>query len=82
MATDHSPIGAAVAQLQAMLRVGRERVNQPLPLHSHGTLTRLTGLVLEARGCACPWARSAIFRCLAQILCWPRWWVLPATVPF
>jgi len=54
MATDHSPIGAAVAQLQDMLRVGRERVNQPLPLHSHGTLTRLTGLVLEASGLRVP----------------------------
>ncbi|WP_455556310.1 flagellar protein export ATPase FliI [Comamonas sp.] len=37
-----------------MLRVGRERVNQPLPLHSHGTLTRLTGLVLEASGLRVP----------------------------
>ena len=54
MAIDHSPIGAAVAQLQDMLRVGRERVNQPLPLHSHGTLTRLTGLVLEASGLRVP----------------------------
>ncbi|MGN1055214.1 MAG: flagellar protein export ATPase FliI [Comamonas sp.] len=37
-----------------MLRVGRERVQQPLPLHSHGTLTRLTGLVLEASGLRVP----------------------------
>ncbi|MEG0414375.1 MAG: flagellum-specific ATP synthase FliI, partial [Comamonas sp.] len=37
-----------------MLRVGSERVNQPMPLHSHGTLTRLTGLVLEASGLRVP----------------------------
>ena len=39
-----------VPQLQQMLQAGRARVNQPLPLASHGTLSRLTGLVLEASG--------------------------------
>lgn len=43
-----------VAQLKEMLQLGRERVNQPLPLQSHGTLTRLTGLVLEASGLRVP----------------------------
>lgn len=43
-----------VAQLKDMLQLGRERVNQPLPLQSHGTLTRLTGLVLEASGLRVP----------------------------
>lgn len=42
------------AQLQDFLRVARERVNQPLPLTSHATLTRLTGLVLEASGLRAP----------------------------
>ena len=41
-------------QLQRFLQLGRERVNQPMPLHSHGTLTRLTGLVLEASGLRVP----------------------------
>ncbi|WP_370680823.1 flagellar protein export ATPase FliI [Comamonas sp. GB3 AK4-5] len=41
-------------QLQQMLELARARVNQPLPLHSHGTLTRLTGLVLEASGLRVP----------------------------
>ena len=41
-------------QLQGMLRQGQERVRQPLPLASHGTLTRLTGLVLEASGLRVP----------------------------
>lgn len=43
-----------VDQLQQFLQLGRERVNQPQPLHSHGTLTRLTGLVLEASGLRVP----------------------------
>lgn len=54
MATEQAQIDAPIAPLKAMLRVGRERVNQPLPLHSHGTLTRLTGLVLEASGLRVP----------------------------
>ena len=55
MTTDaSSSVNVAVAQLKDMLRVGCERVNQPLPLHSHGTLTRLTGLVLEASGLRVP----------------------------
>nr|WP_280014170.1 flagellar protein export ATPase FliI [Comamonas terrigena] len=41
-------------QLQRFLQLGRERLKQPLPLHSHGTLTRLTGLVLEASGLRVP----------------------------
>ena len=41
-------------QLQAMLRLGQQRVQQPLPLASQGTLTRLTGLVLEASGLRAP----------------------------
>ena len=41
-------------QLQQFLQLGRERVNQAVPLHSHGTLTRLTGLVLEASGLRVP----------------------------
>lgn len=41
-------------QLHDLLRVARERVNQPLPLASHATLTRLTGLVLEASGLRAP----------------------------
>lgn len=43
-----------VDQLQQFLQLGRERINQPQPLHSHGTLTRLTGLVLEASGLRVP----------------------------
>ncbi|MBP7354491.1 MAG: flagellar protein export ATPase FliI [Comamonas sp.] len=41
-------------QLQQFLRLGSERLRQPVPLHSHGTLTRLTGLVLEASGLRVP----------------------------
>ena len=41
-------------QLQRFLQLGRERLKPPLPLHSHGTLTRLTGLVLEASGLRVP----------------------------
>lgn len=47
-------VSPVVAQLKDMLQLGRERVNQPLPLQSHGTLTRLTGLVLEASGLRVP----------------------------
>ena len=55
MATEaHEATRSTAEQLRDMLRVGRERVNQPLPLHSHGTLTRLTGLVLEASGLRVP----------------------------
>lgn len=54
MATDNATLPKPIAQLKDMLRVGRERVNQPLPLHNHGTLTRLTGLVLEASGLRVP----------------------------
>lgn len=43
-----------VEQLHRFLQLGSERVNQPQPLHSHGTLTRLTGLVLEASGLRVP----------------------------
>ena len=49
-----TPVNDNLGQIKDMLRVGRERVNQPLPLHSHGTLTRLTGLVLEASGLRVP----------------------------
>ncbi len=42
------------AQLQAMLRQGQQRVRQPVALASQGTLTRLTGLVLEATGLRVP----------------------------
>ncbi len=49
-----TPVNDSLEQIKDMLRVGRERVNQPLPLHSHGTLTRLTGLVLEASGLRVP----------------------------
>ncbi len=41
-------------QLQSMLRLGQQRLRQPLPLSSQGTLTRLTGLVLEASGLRAP----------------------------
>lgn len=41
-------------QLHQMLDLARARVNQALPLPSHGTLTRLTGLVLEASGLRVP----------------------------
>lgn len=54
METETSANDTVIAQLNDMLRVGRERVNQPLPLQSHGTLTRLTGLVLEASGLRVP----------------------------
>ena len=54
MATADASDSPVIAQLSDMLRVGRERVNQKLPLHSHGTLTRLTGLVLEASGLRVP----------------------------
>ncbi len=49
-----TPVNDSLEQIKDMLRVGRERANQPLPLHSHGTLTRLTGLVLEASGLRVP----------------------------
>jgi flagellum-specific ATP synthase len=41
-------------QLQAMLQQGSARLKQPLPLPHHGTLTRLTGLVLESSGLRAP----------------------------
>lgn len=51
---DHSTDVPVIEQLQHFVQLGRERVNQPQPLHSHGTLTRLTGLVLEASGLRVP----------------------------
>ena len=45
---------SSAAQLQQFLQLARARVNQPQPLHTHGTLTRLTGLVLEASGLRVP----------------------------
>lgn len=44
----------ASARLHGLLRVASERVRQKLPLESHATLTRLTGLVLEASGLRAP----------------------------
>ena len=41
-------------QLQAMLQQGSARLKQPLPLPHHGTLTRLTGVVLESSGLRAP----------------------------
>lgn len=54
MAIENASDTSTITQLKDMLRVGSERVNQPMPLHSHGTLTRLTGLVLEASGLRVP----------------------------
>lgn len=51
---DHCTDVPVIEQLQQFVQLGRERVNQPQPLHSHGTLTRLTGLVLEASGLRVP----------------------------
>lgn len=47
---NETPTSALDSGLQQFLQLARERVNQPQPLHSQGTLTRLTGLVLEASG--------------------------------
>jgi flagellum-specific ATP synthase len=52
--TDTTHMTEMAEQLQAMLRLGQQRVQQPLPLPSQGTLTRLTGLVLEASGLRAP----------------------------
>jgi flagellum-specific ATP synthase len=52
----------------------RERVQAQVPLETRGTLTRLTGLVLEARASGCRWVRSAWCRCRATHPSWPRWW--------
>ncbi len=42
------------SQLQHMLQLGQQRLQQGVALSSHGTLTRLTGLVLEATGLHVP----------------------------
>ena len=50
MSESISPAG----QLQHMLQLGQQRLQQGVALSSHGTLTRLTGLVLEASGLHVP----------------------------
>ncbi len=51
MLNEHPPKPLDGRQLwQRFLRDARHRVDLPCPLESRGTLTRLTGLVLEAKG--------------------------------
>jgi hypothetical protein len=52
----------------------RERVQAPVPLETRGTLTRLTGLVLEAAGIRVPVGSQCMVQMPGHTPIWPRWW--------
>lgn len=61
----------------------RQRVSRGVALESRGTLTRLTGLVLEATGIRVPvGSHGAGSPRKIRSRCWLRWWASRASVPF
>ena len=71
----------AGARWQRFLDSARQQAAAPQStLEAGGTLTRLTGLVLEAVGIRVPVGSQCLISRGHSRRCWPRWSAFPATV--